>query len=181
MPRKQLGEEPLRPTSGKLVDRLVDELESSRQTGQPVIYEQHFGDDKISVTVIWDDWCQLPMEDRTAAILEAFIRAEGADYRKNIALASGLTVPEAEEAGMLPFFIIPAHRKEDKVTLEACQQAMIDIGASTLATPNHPRLRFASEKDAEIAKQELINRLPHSDPVWVIAQDIGAANEWLER
>jgi hypothetical protein len=42
-------------------------------------------------------------------------QAEGAAYRDRIALASGLTVPEAHAAGMLPYQIIAALRKNDPV------------------------------------------------------------------
>src|SRR5437588_8108817 len=116
MPRKKRGiDERLRPVSGDLAARLAEELRHHRESGQPVIDEQEFPTGQIRVTVIWDDWDRLPLEDRTAVILRAYDLVEGRGYRERIALASGLTVPEAHGAGMLPFQIIPALRKSDAV------------------------------------------------------------------
>src|SRR6266545_1275386 len=133
MPRKKRGvEEQTRPTDGDLAKRLAEELRSNRESGQPVIDEQEFPSGRIRVTVIWDEWDRLPLEDRTAVILRAYDLAEGRGYRNQIALASGLTVPEAYAAGMLSFQIIPALRSGDPVSLEQCRQALIDEGASVL-------------------------------------------------
>src|SRR3954452_20831119 len=109
MPRKQRGveEQPRRPI-GDLAEQLADELKSNRPSGQPMIEEQLFPSGTIRATVVWDKWDRIPLEDRTAVILRAYQLAEGCDYRDKIALASGLTVPEAHAAGMLPFQIIPA-------------------------------------------------------------------------
>src|SRR6266540_408393 len=140
MPRKKRGVEELsRPARGALAERLADELRSNRASGQPLIDEQEFPTGKIRVTVIWDEWDRLPLEDRTAVILRAYDLAEGRDYRERIALASGLTVPEAHAAGMLPFQVIPALRSADPVTAEQCRQALIDEGASTLLAPEKPQ------------------------------------------
>ena len=182
MPRKKRGvEEQPRPARGDLAERLADELRSGRASGQPVIDEQEFPTGKIRVTVIWDEWDRLPLEDRTAVILRAYELAEGRAYRERIALASGLTVPEAYGAGMLPFQIIPALRKGDPVTPEQCRQAMIEEGASTLLAADKPQLRFASEEEAEAARKRLVERLPNSDPVWVITQEVGKVEDWVQR
>ncbi len=108
-----------------LAERLANELRSNRECGQPVIEEQEFPNGKLRVTVIWDDWDRLPLEERTAVVLRAYELAEGRDYRNRIFLASGLTVPEAHAAGMLPYQIIPALRSSDPVTAEQCRQAML--------------------------------------------------------
>ena len=82
MPRKRRGfEEPPRRTVGKLVERLVDELRSDRQSGQPMIEEEEFPTKKLRVNVIWDEWDRVPLEDRTATILRAYEQAEGREYR----------------------------------------------------------------------------------------------------
>ncbi len=75
----------------------------------------------------------------TSAIFQAYEQAEGPESKEKIVLASGLTIPEAEAVGMLPFQIIPALRKDDKVSIEECRQAMIDVGASVLLDPNQPQ------------------------------------------
>ncbi|MCI0460385.1 MAG: hypothetical protein L0Z62_25815 [Gemmataceae bacterium] len=182
MPRKRRGvEEQPRPTSGDLAERLADELRSNRPSGQPLIDEQEFPSGAIRVTVIWDDWDRLPLEDRTAVILRAYDLAEGRDYRERIALASGLTIPEAHAAGMLPFQIIPALRRDDPVTLEECRRDMIDEGASTLLGSEKPQLRFASEEEAEAGRRRLVERLPASEQVWVITQDVCQVEDWVQR
>jgi hypothetical protein len=146
-----------------------------------MIYEQAFDGERIRATVIWDDWERLSLEHRTSVILEAYARAEGPEFRSKIMLASGLTVPEAESAGMLRFQIITALRKGDPVTLDQCREAMINVGASTLLNPDLPQLRFATREEADAAIKELVKQLPGSEPVWVITQDVGRVDDWLER
>jgi len=182
MPRNKRGfEVQARPVNDGLVQHLAEELRHSRASGQPLIDEQEFPTGKIRVTVIWDEWDHLPLEDRTAVILRAYDLAEGNNYRDRIALASGLTVPEAYAAGMLPFQIITALRSSDAVSLEQCYQAMVEEGASTLWGVNRPQLRFATEEEAEAARRPLARRLPNSDKVWVIAQDVGKVEDWAGR
>src|SRR5947209_5250878 len=87
-----------------LVEELANELKHDRESGQPVIDEQHFPTtDKIRVNVLWDKWDDVPHEDRADIILRAYGTAEGKESRDKIALAVGLTFPEAYESGMLPF------------------------------------------------------------------------------
>src|SRR5437762_9339562 len=96
MPRKRRGfEEPPRRTVGSLVGRLVDELKSDRQSGQPMIEEEEFPTKKLRVNVIWDEWDRVPLEDRTATILRAYEEAEGREYPARTALASGPVGPLA--------------------------------------------------------------------------------------
>src|SRR5216110_898176 len=174
MPRKRRGfEEPPRRAVGNLVERLVDELRSERQSGQPLIEEEEFPTKKLRVNVIWDEWDRVPLEDRTATILRAYEQAEGPEYRDRIALASGLTVPEAHAAGMLPYQVIAAVRKGDAVTIDQCRQALIEEGASILFGENNPQLRFSMEEEAEAARKRLAERLPDSEPVWVITKEVG--------
>jgi hypothetical protein len=181
MPRKKRGiDEQPRPANAALAERLAEELRNNRESGQPVIDEQEFPSGRIRVTVIWDEWDRLPLEDRTAVILRAYDLAEGRGYRERIALASGLTVPEAYAAGMLPFQIIPALRSGDPVTAEQCRQAMLDEGASVLLAPEKPQLRFATEEEAEAARRRLVRRLPGSEQVWVITEEVGKVEDWAE-
>jgi hypothetical protein len=182
MPRKQRTfEESPRPETGDLVERLADELKKKREFGQPVIDEEHYPAGTIRVVVVWDEWDRLPPEDRTTAILQAYERAEGAEYRDKIALATGLAVPEAHAAGMLPFEVIPALRSSDPVTMEQCREAMIAEGASKLFGANILKLLFATHDEAEAARRRLAERLPGSDQVWVITQDVGTVEDWSRR
>lgn len=182
MPRKTHGLDQLpRRTNGELATRLADELRQNHASGQPVIDEQKFPTGLMRVTVIWDAWDRLSLENRTAIILKAYELAEGRNARDTIALASGLTVPEACAAGMLPYQIIPGLRKGDPVTAEQCRKAMIEEGASTLLGPDKPQLRFATEEEAEAARTRLSERLPNSEPVWIITQDVGTPEDWIQR
>jgi hypothetical protein len=182
MPRKRRGfEEPPRRAVGNLVGRLADELRSDRVSGQPVVDEQEFPTGKLRVIVLWDEWDRVPLEDRTATILRAYEQAEGRESRDRVALASGLTVPEAHAAGFLPYQVFPAVRRSDPVTAEQCRQALIDEGASVLFGEDQPQLRFSTEEEAEAARKRLGERLPKSEDVWVVTKEVGGVEDWPER
>lgn len=175
MSRKRIGlETPSTAAKKDLVEKLVDELKSNRAYGQPVIFEQTFRTGKVRVTVIWDAWDGTPPQRRSATILRAYEVAEGAEARDRIALVSGLTVPEAHAAGMLPYQIITALRKGDPVTDDQARQAMLDESASRLTNPPKLQLRFATEEDAEASRQRLLRRFPGSDDVWIILREVTA-------
>ncbi|MBY0528296.1 MAG: hypothetical protein K2R98_33205 [Gemmataceae bacterium] len=177
MPRKKLGpDRPAADVNKDLADKLAAELKSSRDFGQPVIYEHTFRTGKATVTVVWDAWDSIPLQQRSATILRAYETAEEPESRERIALASGLTVPEAHAAGMLPYQIITALRKSDPMTPEAVRQAMLDEGGSLLYhwNPERVQLRFATPEEAEAARQRLIQRLPKSDEVWIVDREITA-------
>lgn len=182
MPRRKTGlvERP-RHVGGDLVGRLATELKAGRESGQPLIHEQEFPTGKLRVSVIWDDWDRLPLEDRTEVVLRAYEQAEGRDFRARIALASGLTFPEAYAAGMLPFQIIAALRKGDPVTAEQCGEVMKAEGASILADPDRPQLRFATLAEAEAAQGRLVAQLPQSEPIWIVDQEVGSVEDWSPR
>src|SRR5438552_4170964 len=143
MPRikRKLDESP-KSLFPDLVAALVEELKSNREAGQPIIVEQYFPrTNAISATVIWDQWVPLSDEDRAATILHAYEEVEGKEFRERIALAIGLTVPEAYESGLLPYRVTTALRKGDPVTPEQCAEAMLTQGASLLFDPKKPQLR----------------------------------------
>lgn len=181
MPSVRRGiDEPVRPAPSALAERLAAELRDSKESGQPVIIERVFPSDKMSVQVIWDAWDRVQMENRSGVILRAYELAGERDAHGRIALASGLTVPEAHNSGMLPFAVIPALRKGDPVTLEQCRQAMVEEGASVLLGPDRPQLRFGTAEQAQAAIKRLGERLPGSGPVWVITEDMPSAGNWSE-
>lgn len=186
MPRKKIGPEGRTGNAkGELAEKLAAELKSSRESGQPIIYEQEFRTGKIRVTVVWDAWDGIPLQERTATILRAYEIAEGTDLRDRIALASGLTVPEAHAAGMLPYQIITGLRQGDPVTPQQAREAMVAEGASQLVSPAMPQLRFATEEEAEAGRRRLIQRLPGTEPIWIINREITAydyaqMHEWAQ-
>jgi hypothetical protein len=186
MPRKRIASEVrLGKATEGLAAKLADELRRDRECGQPLIYEQEFRTGRVRVTVIWDLWDGMPLQERTATILRAYEMAEGREWRERIALASGLTVPEAHAAGMLPYQIITALRRTDPVTFEQARQAFLEEGASQLLNPQALQLRFATEEEAEACRRRLIHRFPGTDDVWIInremtAQDFATARDWAD-
>src|SRR5438105_29071 len=186
MPRKKMGPEVRTGEVKKdLADKLAAELKNSRPYGQPLIFEETYRTGKVRVNVIWDSWDGMPLQQRSATILRAYEIAEGEESRNRIALASGLTVPEAYAAGMLPYQIIAAVRKGDVVTPDQARDALLEEGGSQLFDPRVVQLRFAAEEDAEAARQRLIERFPGSEDVWIItreftAQDFGKAQDWAQ-
>lgn len=161
-----------RPAAGKLADILADELRHNHEFGQPLIDELTFSTGMARVNVFWDAWADSPLEDRTAVIHRAYQLVKGEAARERIALASGLTIPEAAAAGMLPYIVFPALRKTDPVSVDQCREAMIAEGASTLNGTDKPILRFMTEDDAASAIRRLSARLPGSEPVWVVTEEM---------
>jgi hypothetical protein len=171
MPRKLINpDRPVRVSSSGLGlgEALAEELRSKREFGQPVIEEEHFKTGLIRVSVLWDKWDRVPHEERTKAILHAYRLVEGPEFAGKITMAGGLTYPEAVASGMLPVRLFPALRGNDPVSPEQCHRALIDEGASILLDPDHPELWFSSEEEAKAARERLIDRLPESEPCWVI-------------
>lgn len=187
MPRiRQRIENQAPRTRADLAERLADELRSSRESGQPMVYEQEFPNGRLRVIVIWDAWDRVSPEERTAVILRAYELAGDRESRSRIALASGLTVPEAHAAGMLPYQILTALRKGDPVTAEQARQALLEEGASTLVSDTALQLRFATKEEADACRGRLIARLPGSEDVWIInreltAQDFAGIEETVEQ
>src|SRR5271155_5060848 len=106
MPRRRIGVGVRRgAVRNTLAERRANELKSNQEFGQPFIYEQEYATGKLRVNVIWDEWEGIPLQERSATILRAYELAEGSCYRDRLALASGLTVPEAHASGMLPYEI----------------------------------------------------------------------------
>jgi hypothetical protein len=186
MARKRIGPEVRTGTVRKeLAEALTAELKSGREYGQPFIYEQEYRTGKLRITVVWDEWAGMPLPERTATVLHAYELAEGPAYRDRIALASGLTVPEAHAAGMLSYEIIPALRKGDPLTWEQAKQAMLDEGGSLLFHPLRVKLYLATQEEAEACRQRLIRRFPGSEDVWIInrestAQDFARVHDAAE-
>jgi hypothetical protein len=173
MSRRRIGPEVRRGTVKKdLAEKLAQELKSGREGGQPFIYEQEYRTGKTRVTVIWDEWDGLPLQDHSATILRAYELAEGSGYLDRIALTSGFTVPEAHAAGLLPYEIIAGIRKGDPLSLEKARQALLEEGGTLLEDTGVARLRLATEDEMEACRQRLIRRFPGSDEVWIINREI---------
>lgn len=155
-----------------MVAKLAAELKSERDFGQPLVYEQEYSTRKSRVTVIWDEWADASLEERSSVILRAYEQAEGKEAREKIALASGLTVPEATAAGMLPYQVIAGLRSSDPLKSEDVRAAMMEQGASELNREDGIQLRFATREEAEACRQRLAKSLPGSEPIWIISRDV---------
>lgn len=173
MPRKKIGvQSALTSTNSGLAGRLADELKSGREYGQPLVYEQEYPTKRTRVTVIWDEWADASLEERSAIILRAYEMAEGREAREMIALASGLTVPEATAAGMLPYQVLPAIRPTDAVNPEEVNAAMLEQGASQLSPEDGLQLRFATREEADACRARLVEKFPKIAPIWMISRDV---------
>ena len=86
--------------------------------------------------------------------------------------ASGLTVPEATASGMLPYQIIAGLRSSDPSKPEDVKAAMLEQGASELNKEDGLQLRFATREEAEACRKRLSEKLPGSEPIWIISRDI---------
>lgn len=177
MPRVIHSDPPAFAGIEHLADELAAELRIGRTHGQPIFDEQRFSrTNLVRVTVLWDKWDGVSDEDRVASILNAYEQAEGREFRDRVALAVGVTLPEAHHSGLAPYRVEPLLRKDDKVSPRDCAQAMIAEGASTLAGGPLPLLCFPDENQAEACRRRLIERLPASEPVWAILQDAARVN-----
>ena len=88
----------------ELVQAIADELRRGRPetpAGCPliVIEEQRYTN-TIQVTVVWDRWAGIDLEDRGRVIVEAFRQARGEDEAGRISIAMGVTADEARKIGM---------------------------------------------------------------------------------
>jgi hypothetical protein len=156
-----------------LLEELTSELKNEKDSGQPIIDEQHSPTTRsVRVNVIWDQWSGVSDEDRTAIILNAYEAVEGKEFRDRIALAVGLTVPEAAASGLLPFEVIAALRTSDNITLQQCRAAMVAEGASVLVDAEKPMLRFATLEEAQACIRRLGEKLPGSQPVWIVSRNV---------
>jgi hypothetical protein len=168
MPRIKIAPEPLTTAHPQLVDALAQELQSNNKFGQPLVIEEPFGGtNDIRVTVFWDSFASVPDEERTKVILEAYERID-ATAADHIAVALGLTFPEAEDEWLLPYEIVPNLRAGDPVSLQDCFATMLKLGASTLRDRHRPSLRFPKPDLAKRCVEELTRVLPASNGVWTI-------------
>ncbi len=70
MPRKRIEVQSAMTSAGSgLAGKLAEELKSGREYGQPVVYEQEYPTKKSRVTVIWDEWADASLEERSSVIL----------------------------------------------------------------------------------------------------------------
>ena len=64
------------------------------------------------------------------------------------------------------------------IKLDGHDPQMQRIAESVLADPQAPQLRLATKEQAEACRQQLIRRLPASEPIWIINQEVAAPDHW---
>ena len=174
MPRIRRGTEEIgKPLHFDLVTELIQELRDGKECGQPRIEETEFPTGAIRVTVLWDKWDRVPDHERADVILRAYEEVEGRPYRERVALAIGLTFPEAREVGLLRCSLQPQVRSDDPKTVARYYQAMRDLGASDLFDRGRPELWFASRGEMEACLKRLKELVPGSDESWLCIEDVG--------
>jgi len=173
MPRRTIhpNEPQASPQFDGLVRELVEELSHPKELGQPLILERPLEyAPGLQVHVVWDKFAEWSDEDRTNAILDAYTRVEGAAARDQIVLASGLTVPEAGDLGLLPVRLAWHPRLVTGETAELLAGALRQEGASWLRPRLAPELRFSTDIDADAAIERLTKKLP-SEFRFVVVHD----------
>jgi len=159
-------------TNGQRVDaltqQLASELRSPKSAGEPAVYEDAIGQTKsFRVTVVWDEWKNLPLQTRSRIILDAY---EEAAPEKNgkILVAMGLTRPEAFSMSVFPFSVIALLKNTDppeiekKVLAALRNEGAVEIGREL-------QLRFRTIEEAQQAYERLQNAVP--GPHWAISQE----------
>ncbi len=89
--------------AGELQRRLQAEFDTPSATPdvQPIIVAEPDEPEPISrLFVIWDDWQNLSLQDRSEIIMNAYQGAKGQAEAIRIAVALGLTTAEAKRMGI---------------------------------------------------------------------------------
>lgn len=83
-----------------LRDILAKELRNPAPgTSEPLVAIEPLDEKNSRVIVIWDAWHNLPRQERTDVIIDAYEAAFGTDAALNVSLATGLTPTEADRMG----------------------------------------------------------------------------------
>lgn len=98
VPRRKIGPKTLGLRGEELLKVLVEEFKNpSDNPSRPDILEEGGeGSKPLHLYVVWDEWADLPQEDRSDLIMDAFIRSEGEEKGYLVTVAMGLTHDEAK-------------------------------------------------------------------------------------
>lgn len=152
----------------KRVNDLAKWLFHPPEKGEPRIIRKTIGRSGLQdLMVIWEGWKGIPLEERTATILEANDTLEGT-VKTDIYLAQGLTTDEAIALGYLPFRVEPIVKSGENVDLERILTAMKEEGG--VETSTGLQLRFTSLEEAQEAFVRLQKKV--SGPFWTIVQEV---------
>jgi hypothetical protein len=76
--------------------RLAREFRQPAEHGQPLIYLEPTAEQPTRIYVVWEDWRDLDVEERSRIILDAFRDARDEAAMLNLVVALGITTAEAE-------------------------------------------------------------------------------------
>jgi len=149
---------PSEPPSRDLFDRLLGELKSPGERGQPLVLQNPLGDrGHINVYVIWSRWKGISPDHRETLIRKAYHAFDPELFGK-IVIASGMTFEEAIADGVLPVRIVASGTGGDPAKSEEIHATMIEEGA--IETPFGLELRYPSVDEAAPAYDRLDQRFP---------------------
>ena len=122
---------------------------------QPLIYEESIDQtDTVHVVVYWDRWAEVPSEERSGMILDAYERVDRSLVPK-VTFAMGVTFGEAAELNLLPWAVVPVSRRNESDPREV-EAAMLEEGAIRRgrASPAVP--------DGRVGRQRVAAAFPHA-------------------
>lgn len=154
----------------ELVAVLANELRVPASGGshQPFIFEQEIPQtDTFHVIVFWDRWREVPPEERSAIIMDAYERTEPSMVPQ-VTIAMGVTVEEAIRMDLLPFQVQPMTRDSDHADSERLRTLMIEEGA--VQTRDGLQLRFPTRRLAEEAMERLLKEAPEGH--WTLVETV---------
>jgi hypothetical protein len=136
---------------------------------QPFIFEQEIPEtDTFHVIVFWERWTDVPPEERSSIILDAYEQADPATA-PNVTIAMGVTMDEAIRMNLLPFRVESAIRNANSgVNVGKLKKTMLEQGA--VERSGGLELRFPTRQLAEEALERLCNKAPEGN--WTIAETV---------
>jgi hypothetical protein len=102
MPIKKISAKPShnRPDLVKILVKELQVAGESSSPDTPNIYQEELRyTDSLQVTVVWNRWSEVPVEDRAEIILDAYHDAGMDDEMRRITVALGVTPEEAAVLG----------------------------------------------------------------------------------
>lgn len=155
----------------QMIGRLAQEIRggvTSAPVVQPIIYENRIGQSQsFHVTVIWDEWDDLPLQARSRIILDAYEQADPSMIGR-ITIAMGLTSEDGGTLGFYPFVVIPMLKRADEPLRERIGEAMRTAGAKEDA--HGLKLRFRTLEEADQALAQLQSQVP--GPFFALVQEL---------
>jgi hypothetical protein len=168
MPRYKLSDTMSPALREEIVSAIANELRSAPALGGPLVYETEIPQTgTYHVFVVWQRWRDVPSEYRSSIILDAYQRVDPS-MASHITIATGITMEEAIELGLLPYQVVAMRKKGDPVPEERLTKALLDEGA--VETAAGVQLRFPTKELADQAYMHLVDKVP--GPYWAVEHTI---------